>query len=208
MAKTDPHPLKTRLLRLLEQTPQLQAALRPVTLLERQAGEHRSSADSLLAAYEAGAGVTERQPAASRPFEAELVGSRLDAGQRLQAGILLLGTELRRGLYTYRLAGLTPGSSERELAAALKQRLEPEGRERLEALHGWLEAQGRHLEESDLYLAAWSEGLRFASNDHRLAREVAGQDDSGFVRIILDWGRRLGERTRRNHGGDERPSLH
>lgn len=200
--------LANQLHQLMQRLPQLQAALGPVMLLEQQAGEHQDPAASLLAAYEAAEGIARRQPEATTPFEQELDAAGLDRRQRNQAGKLLLGAELRRGLYTYRLAGLAPGASEDQLVQALKQQLNPETREGLEALHGWLEAQGRPLAESDLYLAAWSEGLRFASADPHLSAEVSRQPASGFVGVILDWGRRLGERTRVSHGSRSRPSLH
>src|SRR5690606_3598197 len=108
---------------------------------------------------------------------------------------LLLGAELRRGLLTYRVAGLTPRASEAELAQALKRRADAHTRQGLDAALGEHDSEGRRMSESELYLNAWGEGLLAASGNAVLAAQAVQPDNDRFIRLVLGWGQAAAARA-------------
>ena len=188
--------LEQDLLQISASTPAVQAAIAPVELMERQAGEFTGSGTSLLRAFETARAISEKHPGASRPFDGEAAASGLRGKARAQAALLLLGAEIRRGLLTYRLAGLTPRASETELVQSLKRYTCIATRLALAELLEQMSAAGRKVSETDLYLAAWGEGLCFAASDPILIDELRYQNDADFILSIMEWGRRHGESRR------------
>lgn len=176
--------------------PQVRAAMRPLAVLEQQLGEFTDEVSSLRAAYDAGANIARRHPGAARPFEPDAAAAGLQGEALRQAAIVLLGAEIRRGLLSFRVAGLKPAASEAKLAAALKLRADAATQQGLEELQQALQRRGRRLSESDIYLAAWDEGLRHAGADAARCTEATGWDNNGFIRLIVSWGRAVGARAR------------
>ena len=179
--------LKNAMLEARARVPEVQAAMGPVELLERQLGEYADPASSLLDAFTVALNISDKHPDASRPFEADARAAGFGARDRDWAAKLLLGAEVRRGLLSYRIAGLTPREPESRLAAALVGHLDERTREGLLSLRATL-SEGDKLPESDLVLEAWGQGLRRVSADPKLAEQASQADAGRFIRLVMGWG--------------------
>jgi len=187
--------MKQAMLDARAKVPVVRAAMGPVELLERQCGEYVDQAGSLLAAFKVALDICAKHPRASAPFEADAAEAGFAPADRDWVAKLLLGAELRRGLLTYRVAGLTPRASEAELAQALKRRADAHTRQGLDAALGEHDSEGRRMSESELYLNAWGEGLLAASGNAVLAAQAVQPDNDRFIRLVLGWGQAAAARA-------------